>query len=100
MVTFCFIMTGLCILDYKIVDSFYVGGLISVLLMILWVGCLILTLHNNSSWAVNKIGEIQNANLYYFTWATVLNTGMLSSSYVGPFMKKQYRMKRKGLMVR
>ncbi len=68
--------------------------------MVLWIICLILTLHNESSWAVNKIAEIENANLYYFTWATVLNTGMLSSSYIKPFMKQHLHLKPKGLMVR
>lgn len=92
-------MTCLCILDYNIVHQFHVGGIVSVLLMCLWVGCLILTLHNERSWAVNEIAEIQNANLYYFTWATTLNTGMLSSSYIRAFMKERLHMKRKGLMV-
>lgn len=64
-------------------------------LMMIWVGCLILTLHKESSWAVNEIAEIENANLYYFTWATVLNTGMLSSSY----LKEHFHLKPKGLMV-
>jgi hypothetical protein len=99
MVAFSFIMTCLCILDYQIVDKFYVGGFVSVFLMIIWVGCLVLTLHKDSSWAVNEIAEIQNANLYYFTWATALNTGMLSSSYVKPFLRENFHMKSKGLMV-
>lgn len=67
--------------------------------MVIWIMCLILTLHSESSWAVNKIAEIENANLYYFTWATVVNTGMLSSSYVKPFMKQHLHLKPKGLMV-
>jgi len=64
-------------------------------LMSIWVGNLIFTLHTASSWAVNEIGEIENANLYYFTWATTLNTGFLSSSY----LKQAFDKKPKGLMV-
>jgi len=93
--TFCFMMFCLCVLDYKIVDTFYVGGTVSMFLMSIWVGNLIFTLHTASSWAVNEIGEIENANLYYFTWATTLNTGFLSSSY----LKQAFDKKPKGLMV-
>ena len=70
-----------------------------MLLVGIWVGCLILTLHKESSWAVNEIAEIENANLYYLTWATALNTGMLSSSYIKHFMKEKFNLKPKGLMV-
>lgn len=99
MVALSFIMTFLCVMDYQIVDNIFVGGFVSVFLMGLWVGCLILTLHKDSSWAINEIEQIENANIYYFTWATVINTGMLSSSYVKPFLKKQFNIKPKGLMV-
>jgi len=95
MVTFCFIMTCLCIFDYNVANQFYVGGLVSMFLMVIWVGCVILTLHKESSWAVDEIAEIENANLYYFTRATVLNTGMLSSSY----LKEHFHLKPKGFMV-
>ncbi len=80
---------------YHIVDQIKVGGVISVLLLGMWVGNVILTLHHNSSWAVNEIGEVQMANIYYFTWATVLNAGLLMSSYV----KKLFNSKPKALMV-
>ncbi len=80
---------------YHIVDQIKVGGVTSVLLLCMWVGNLILTLHHNSSWAVNEIGEVQMANIYYCTWATVLNAGLLMSSYV----KKLFNSKPKALMV-
>ena len=80
---------------YPIVDQFKVGGVISLFLLFIWVGNLILTLHNKSSWAVNEIGEVKMANLYYFTWLTVLNAGVLMSSYV----KKLMNSKEKPLMV-
>ena len=60
------------------------------------MGNLILTLHHESSWAVNEIGDVQMANLYYFTWGTALNAGLLMSSYV----KKVFPSKSKHLMVR
>ena len=62
----------------------------------LWISNLILTLHHESSWAVNEIGEIKMANLYYFTWACVFNTSMLMSAYV----KKMLHAKSEALMVR
>ena len=80
---------------YQIVDRFCIGGIISLFLLFIWVGNLILTLHNESSWAVNEIGEIKMANLYYFTWATVMNAGLLVSSYVKRFLNS----KQKPLMV-
>ena len=81
---------------YQIVDKFKVGGIISLFLTGLWMGNLILTLHHESSWAVNEIGDVQMANLYYFTWGTALNAGLLMSSYV----KKVFPSKSKHLMVR
>ena len=92
-------MTCLCVFDAKIVDNFYVGGVVSMFLTGIWVMCLILTLHKESSWAVNEICEIENANLYYSTWATVASTGIVSSSYMQPYLKKQFNLKPKGLMV-
>lgn len=67
----------------------------SISLFFIWIVNLILTLHGESSWAVNEIGEVKTANLYYFTWATVLNAGFLMSSYV----KKLLNPKSKPIMV-
>jgi hypothetical protein len=95
--TFSLLMFSLCLNTntYQFVDKFKFGGIISILLFFIWVGNLILTLHSESSWAVNEIGEVKTANLYYFTWATVLNAGLLMSSYV----KRLLNPKKKPIMV-
>lgn len=93
----CLLMFFLCLNSktYQIVDQFKVGGAISLFLLFIWVWNLIFTLHHESSWAVNEIGDVEMANLYYFTWLTVLNAGILMSSYV----KKLFNSKGKPLMV-
>jgi len=80
---------------YHIVDNFKVGGVISMFLLLIWVGNLVLTLHHESSWAVNEIGEVKMANLYYSTWVLALNSGLLMSSYV----KKLLNSKSKPIMI-
>lgn len=95
--SFSSLMFFMCLnaITYQIVDDFRVGGVLSVFLLFIWVWNLIFTLHNESSWAVNEIGEVKMANLYYFTWLTVLNKGVLMSSYV----KNYFNAKQKPLMV-
>ena len=67
---------------YPFVDTFKIGGVTAITLTFLWGWNLVFTLHNDSSWAVNEIGDVEMANLYYFTWITVLNSGVLMTSYV------------------
>jgi hypothetical protein len=67
---------------YRIVSSFCVGGILSVLCFGLWLGALVLTMHSESSWAVNSVGEIVIANLYFYSWAGILSAGLLMMSYV------------------
>jgi hypothetical protein len=43
---------------------------------------LVMTMHSGGSWAVNEIGNIRMANLYYFTWAAVLTSALQMASYV------------------
>lgn len=88
------IMFCLC-LGFNSYETFVggnIGGISSLLVFSLWVCNLILTLHSPSSWAVNEIGEIQLANLYYFTWLCIFNAGLLSSSYVKSYMKKRFNL--------
>ena len=88
------IMFCLC-LGFNSYEAFVggtIGGIPSLLVFSLWVCNLILTLHSPSSWAVNEIGEIQLANLYYFTWLCIFNAGLLSSSYVKSYMKKKFNL--------
>ena len=96
--TVCAIMFLMCLHHrlYDLVNNIKVGGFISICVSMLWISNLILTLHHESSWAVNEIGEIKMANLYYFTWACVFNASMLMSVYV----KQILHAESEGLMVR
>lgn len=47
---------------------------------------LIITMHSEDSWAVNAIGEMKLANLYYFSWAAILTAAMQMISYIKPLM--------------
>jgi hypothetical protein len=51
---------------YEVVSQFWVGGLLALLSFWIWLLDLILTMHSEDSWAVNGVGEIEMANLYYF----------------------------------
>ncbi|GFH56102.1 hypothetical protein CTEN210_12578 [Chaetoceros tenuissimus] len=95
--TLCTMMFVLCLnkKTYEIVDRFSVGGIVAAFLLFIWMGNLVLTLHYESSWAVNDIGEIEMASMYYFTWLTIFNAGLLLSSYV----KRLFPSKSKPLMV-
>jgi len=79
--------------SYVIVSHFCVGGMLSIATFGLWLGNLILTMHSEDSWAVNGIGEIKNANLYYFTWAAIITAGLQMMSYLTAVLgikKKDY----------
>jgi len=60
---------------YLVASHVCVGGILSVLSFGLWLVDLVLTMHSEDSWAVNGIGEIRFANLYYFSWASILTSG-------------------------
>ena len=60
---------------YLVASHVCIGGILSVLSFGLWLADLVLTMHSEDSWAVNGIGEIRMANLYYFTWASILTAG-------------------------
>lgn len=67
---------------YATIANFWVGGLLSIVSFSLWLGDLLLTMHSDDSWAVDSIGEIAMANLYYFAWASIITSGVLMTSYV------------------
>jgi hypothetical protein len=46
-----------------------------------WLVDLLITMHSDDSWAVNEIGEIRMANLYYFSWGAIIVAGMQMMSY-------------------
>jgi len=74
--------------SYAIVAKFWVGGIPSILCFTLWLADLIMTMHGEDSWAVNGIGEIKAANLYYFTWASIVTAGLQMMSYVKMLLGK------------
>jgi hypothetical protein len=52
---------------YAIVSHIYFGGLLSIVCFIVWLVDVIILMHSEDSWAVNSIGEMKLANLYYFS---------------------------------
>lgn len=71
---------------YRIVSQVWLGGLLSVLTCGVCLTALVITMHSEYSWAVNRIGEIQIANLYYFTWASAFAAGWLMMSYAKNYL--------------
>jgi len=67
---------------YGMVSRFWVGGVLSIVSFNLLLGGLVLTMHSESSWAVNGVGEILQANSYYFSWASTLTSGVIMTLYV------------------
>ena len=67
---------------YSIISKFWIGGLLSIVSFSLLLADLLLTMHSEDSWAVNNVGEISMANLYYFAWASIFTSGVQMSSYV------------------
>ncbi|KAL3905875.1 MAG: hypothetical protein SGILL_009502, partial [Bacillariaceae sp.] len=70
--------------SYSIASRLIFGGVLSVVLFLVWLVDLIITMHGDDSWAVNEIGEIQMANLYYFSWAAIAVSGLQMMSYAKP----------------
>jgi hypothetical protein len=71
---------------YKIVSQIWLGGLLSTMKCAACFLTLAITMHSETSWAVNNIGEIEIANLYYFTWASTVTAGLLMTSYVKDYL--------------
>lgn len=71
---------------YLFVSHFFFGGNISIICFGIWVIDLVLTMHSEDSWAVNGIGGIRMANLYYFSWAAIITAGLQMMSYLKPFL--------------
>jgi hypothetical protein len=67
---------------YSVLSKFWIGGLLSILSFSILLADLLITMHSDDSWAVNNIGEISMANLYYFAWASIFTSGVQMSSFV------------------
>ncbi len=70
--------------SYAIVSHIFFGGLMSIVCFIVLLVNLIITMHSEDSWAVNGIGEMKLANIYYFTWAAILAAALQMISYIKP----------------
>jgi hypothetical protein len=71
---------------YLVVSHLFCGGILSIISFGIWVIDLVLTMHSEDSWAVNGIGEIRIANLYYFSWSAIITAGLQMMSYLKPFL--------------
>jgi len=67
--------------SYSFVSNFWCGGVLSCIAFGIWLANMILTMHSTESWAVNGVGEIEMANLYYFSWAAIITAGLQMTSY-------------------
>jgi hypothetical protein len=72
--------------SYAVVSHICFGGLMSVVCFVVWLIDLIITMHSEDSWAVNSIGEMKLANLYYFSWAAILTAALQMISYLKPLL--------------
>lgn len=83
-VLFCSVQFAFCLRQrsYPWVAHFCCGGVLSIITFLIWLANLVMTMHSEGSWAVNEIGNIRMANLYYFTWAAVLTSGLQMASYL------------------
>lgn len=71
---------------YSVVSHICIGGIMSIICFVIWLVDLIITMHGKDSWAVNGIGEMKLANLYYFSWASIITAGLQVMAYFKPFL--------------
>lgn len=81
--------------SYLVVSHIFCGGATSIICFLVWLVDLVITMHSEDSWAVNSIGELRLANLYYFSWAAIITAGLQMMSYIKPFLGQ----KAKGSMI-
>ena len=72
--------------SYLVISQMWCGGLASVFVFGLCLGALVISMHSDNSWAVNAIGDVEIANLYYFTWASILTAGLQMMSYLKNYL--------------
>ena len=79
----CYVIFVMCLSDiaYIFVDDFRVGGAVAIIIFLCWLSNIVVTMHAHTSFAVNSIGEIKFANLYYFSWASIIVAGLQMKSY-------------------
>lgn len=68
--------------SYVLISSNLIGGTLAVLMFLVCFVALIITMHSERSWAVDAIGDIKIANLYYFSWASIVTAGLHMSAFL------------------
>ena len=93
----CYIVFAMCLNDitYILVDDFKIGGFASIITFLSWLSNIVVTMHSNTSFAVNSIGEIKFANLYFFSWFSMIIAGLQMKTYT----TKRLGMKPKSLVL-
>jgi len=66
---------------YLFVYEVKIGGVCSCITFFCWLTVIITIQHSDTSLAINEHGEILTANLYYFTWASIITAGMNTATY-------------------
>ena len=95
--TLCYIVSAMCLNDitYMFVDDFQIGGVASIITFLAWLSNIVVTMHSKTSFAVNSIGEIKFANLYFFSWFSMIIAGLQMKTYT----TKRLGMKPKSLVL-
>lgn len=93
----CYIVFAMCLNDitYILVDDFKIGGFASIITFLSWLSNIVVTMHSKTSFAVNSIGEIKFANLYFFSWFSMIIAGLQMKTYT----TKRLGMKPKNLVL-
>lgn len=88
----CAIQFYMCLgpVSYVIISSNLIGGSLAIFMFLVWLVDLIITMHSERSWAVNAIGNVTKiANLYYFSWASIVTAGLHMSTFLFKILRVQ-----------
>ena len=93
----CYFVFALCLngIGYVFVDDFKFGGLAAIVTFLAWLSNIVVTMHAKTSFAVNSIGEIKFANLYFSSWFSMIIAGLQMKTYT----TKRLGMKPKSLVL-
>mmetsp|Transcript_22319 Transcript_22319/g.40533 ORF Transcript_22319/g.40533 Transcript_22319/m.40533 type:complete len:320 (-) Transcript_22319:856-1815(-) len=85
-VTFAFTTIMVVLQLHPITSLFVVGtrieGILCILLLAFWAATVAIVSDASHGLAVNENGEVQNGNLYYFSWAGFVTSILLTVSYL------------------
>jgi hypothetical protein len=80
----CLVQFAMCLrtYTYTVVSNVCTGLILSMITFGLWLAALVIMMHSDNSWAVNAVGDVKNANLYYFSWGSIITAGLHMTSYL------------------